>query len=561
MQTEKRRGRRGGKLPSMRRTTLLLGAALAAWAAGSDGPAWSSAGALLFPADYREWVFLSSGLGMTYGPLAAAHAGDSPRFDNVFVSPGAYQTFLKSGKWPDQTMFMLEIRSSESKGSINNGGHYQTGVIGIEAEVKKAGQWTFYSFGSGAAEGQPFPRTQNCYACHAANGAVDNTFVQFYPTLLPVARAHGTMRSSLAFTEHKIATDLKSGYHLTVADVNHDGKPDIIALAQGGPDLVWYENPGWERHVLISGLSHMINCAAEDVDGDGIPEIVVAWEFANDASKSIGKVGVLQHEGDPRQPWKLRQIDEIPTAHRLRWADIDGSAKKVAINAVLTGPHAAPPNYEGDHAPLVLYRPGDWKRETISLENEGVQHGILITKWNAGDKRDSILTASFSGIDLYQLGRNGWTRTEIVKGDTAACPKCGSSDVAVGYLGAEKFLAAIEPWHGNQVTIYSQREKSWQRKVIDDSLVDGHTILTADFDGDGRDEVVASLRQGSKSVYVYRANEAGEWERQPLDDGGMAGAACAGADLNGDGAIDLACIGGANLKWYENLNRAKHPKP
>jgi hypothetical protein len=87
----------------------------------------------------------------------------------------------------------------------------------------------------------------------------------------------------------------------------------------------------------------MINCAAEDVDGDGIPEIVVAWEFANDAAKSVGRVGVLHHQGDPRDPWTLQEIDKIPTAHRIRWADVDGSGKKVAVNAVLTGAHAAPP--------------------------------------------------------------------------------------------------------------------------------------------------------------------------------------------------------------------------
>jgi len=145
---------------------------------------------LPFPSDYREWVFLSSGLGMTYGPLASG----TPRFDNVFVTPAAYRSFLMSGRWPDKTMFVLEVRAAESKGSINKDGHFQSDVAGIEAEVKDRGQWTFYSFGAGAKEGQPFPRTQSCYACHAANGAVDNTFVQFYPTLLPVAKANGTLK-------------------------------------------------------------------------------------------------------------------------------------------------------------------------------------------------------------------------------------------------------------------------------------------------------------------------------------------------------------------------------
>jgi len=510
------------------------------------------------PADYREWVFLTSGLGMNYA--AAASTDANPRFDNVFVSRPAWAAFLKTGTWPEKTTFVLEVRASESKGSINQSGHYQSGSATIEMESKQGGKWTFYN-----SEGKAFPRTERCYSCHAENGAVDNTFVQFYPTLIPVAQQHHTYKAPaapLSFTEHVLATDLRAGYHLSIFDVNHDGKPDIIALAQNGPDLVWYENPGnstgaWERHVIVTGLPHMINCAPGDPGPDGVPDIVIAWEFSNDASKSIGKVGLLQHRGDPRQPWKLTQIDAIPASHRIRWADIDGSGRKVAINAPLTGLKAAPPNYAGDHAPLVLYRPGEWKREAIGEANEGVQHGILVTRWNKGDKRDSILTASFSGIDLLQFNAGKWTRTEITKGDPSPCPKCGSSDVAVGYLGAQKFLAAIEPWHGNQVVIYSQKGAAWERSVIDDSLLDGHTVIAADFDGDGRDEVLVSFRQGAKSVYLYKADSSGHWVKQTIDNGGIPGSTCAAADFNGDGALDVACIGGASLKWYENVSAGK----
>lgn len=363
-------------------------------------------------------------------------------------------------------------------------------------------------------------------------------------------------QAPLPFTEHTLTTGLRGGYQVVVADLNHDGRPDIIALASGGLDLVWFENPApgterWEKHVLVANLPRSINCAVGNTDAEGIPEIVVAWAFENDAAKSVGKVGVLHHDGDPRQPWKLQQIDELTTSHRLRFADIDGSGKKVAINGALTGAHAAPPNYGGDHAPLVMYRPGEWKREVISEANEGVQHGIFITKWNPKDKKDSILTASFSGIHLLQFGSKGWTRTEIARGDTSPCPKCGSSDIAVGYLGNQKFIAAIEPWHGNQVVVYSPQHKVWQRQQIDASLTDGHTVVTADLDGDGRDEIIAGFRQGSKSLFVYRAGKSG-WQKQVLDNGGMGAAACAAADLNADGAVDIVCISSTTVKWYEN---------
>jgi len=161
-------------------------------------PQFTKDGHLLRPANYREWVFLSSGLGMTYGP-AKQTANDAPRFDNVFVEPQAYKAFLKTGTWPDRTIFALEVRSSASNGSINRGGHYQEGVVGLEVEVKDASRfpnkWAFFDFSSpGVKAAKAIPATASCYSCHSSNGAVDNTFVQFYPTLLPVAKAKGTFK-------------------------------------------------------------------------------------------------------------------------------------------------------------------------------------------------------------------------------------------------------------------------------------------------------------------------------------------------------------------------------
>jgi hypothetical protein len=343
------------------------------------------------------------------------------------------------------------------------------------------------------------------------------------------------------FTEHTIATGLRGGYQVVVADLNKDGKPDLIALASGMPELVWYENPTWERHVVIGGQNRMINCA---VIGD---EIVLASEFSNQSKDSPGLVSVLRRNGDVRQPWTATEIDRLPTSHRLRPARIDG--KPVVINAPLTGPKAEAPEYRGA-TPLVYYRAGEWKRQTISEENSGVVHGLWILDWD-GDGRDDILTASFGGIRLFRAP--DWRRTEIAKGDPAPWPKSGASDIAVGKLGRERFLATIEPWHGNQVVIYRQSGGAWQRSVIDDKLVDGHTIITADVNGDGNDEVIAGYRGQGRSVYLY-SFEGGAWTRSTLDDGGMGAAACAASDLNGDKRIDVVCIGSAtaNLKWYEN---------
>ena len=162
-------------------------------------PQFTKDGKLIPPANYREWIFLSSGLGMTYGP-ADAPPDSNPRFDNVFVSPAAYKAFLATGTWPEKTMFVLEVRSSASKGSINNGGHYQTDDFRLSAEVKDSSRfdtkWQFFTLPSNGQPGEMLPKSAGCIACHSKNGAVDNTFVQFYPTLLPIAKAKGTFKSS-----------------------------------------------------------------------------------------------------------------------------------------------------------------------------------------------------------------------------------------------------------------------------------------------------------------------------------------------------------------------------
>ncbi|HTC87199.1 MAG TPA: cytochrome P460 family protein [Bryobacteraceae bacterium] len=156
-------------------------------------PRYAPNGQLTLPSDYREWVFVSSGLGMRY----ALGQNGPPDFTNVFVNPSAYRSFLSTGTWPDKTTLVLEVRASSSKGSINQAGSYQSEVLAVEAEVKDTkfpgNGWAFFAFGK-SSTGKLLTRTQDCYSCHLAHGAVDNTFVQFYPVLLDVAKQKGTFK-------------------------------------------------------------------------------------------------------------------------------------------------------------------------------------------------------------------------------------------------------------------------------------------------------------------------------------------------------------------------------
>ncbi len=189
----------------MFRTTVVLSAFAAALpflshfahpvkAAAHGAPAYAANGDLLSATDYRQWIYLSSGLGMSY----SAQPADMPMFDNVFVNPEAYQSFLATGTWPDKTMFVLEIREAKSKGSINQHGNFQgEGIMGMEVHLKDThrfpGGWAFFSFDSPGKNGTLIPQGAPCYSCHQAHGAVDTTFTQFYPTLLPIAREKKTL--------------------------------------------------------------------------------------------------------------------------------------------------------------------------------------------------------------------------------------------------------------------------------------------------------------------------------------------------------------------------------
>jgi hypothetical protein len=163
----------------------------------NSSPEFTSDAQLKFPERYREWVYLTSGFDMSYS--AAAQMSGHHMFDNVFVNPEAYQAFVKTGTWPDKTMLVLEVRGAEGKGSINQRGNYQGATMGLEVHVRDEarfpGKWAFFGFDEGNTSTM-IPLSADCYSCHAAHGAVDTTFVQFYPTLLPIARSMSTLSAA-----------------------------------------------------------------------------------------------------------------------------------------------------------------------------------------------------------------------------------------------------------------------------------------------------------------------------------------------------------------------------
>lgn len=265
-------------------------------AAAADGPRFNAEGELLPPSDYRGWVFVTSGFSMAYGPAAAAMAAANIKvMDNVFVPRPAYDAFLKSGVWPDGTLFVLEGRASEGTGSIVNGGHYQTDLVAIEAHVKDSkryeGGWGFYVFDSDDSgptrPAKLLPKTAGCYECHEKNGAVDTTFTQFYPTLYPAARAGGTVRGDFvgipASPSALVAAIEHGGWKEGEGLLDETAKkwPDANLAREGALNTVGYRLlAAGKKGEAIEVLAYVTRHHAASVN---------AWDSLSEAYESAGK--------------------------------------------------------------------------------------------------------------------------------------------------------------------------------------------------------------------------------------------------------------------------------
>ena len=391
-------------------------------------------------------------------------------------------------------------------------------------------------------------------------------------------RAASTTSVSVQFTTHILTDKLRGGYSVAIADVNHDGKPDIIPVAAASPELAWYENPTWDRHVMINDKKAMLWASPADIDGDGVPEFALLTDFGQDPKTSKGSIWMLKSQSDPKEMWSSYAVDAVPTAHRVTWADLEGNGKKEIVMAPFVGLKGwEDPKYH-DNVPLLYWRvpaklDDPWKREIVDDKLYGVIHHLHAVKWNPG-KRDGLLVAGFDGIVLYTPSGRGdslaFERTQLSKGDDprevagAGGMTQGANDVYPIMIKGKRFLAAQEPWHGDEIVVYSNKGGAWQRKVIFQGLIQGHEIGVGDLNGDGRDDIVAVdvTNRGKPtpaSIHIfYCEDDAGtQWRHELLDQDMMAASGVAVADINGDGRPDIVAIGGSTVKYYENLGAAK----
>jgi hypothetical protein len=383
--------------------------------------------------------------------------------------------------------------------------------------------------------------------------------------LMPAAAAFAAVTIGVAqqagpspyqFRAEQIASDFGVGYAVTTADMNGDRRTDVVAIS--GTDLVYFEAPTWQKHVMLSGATPKDNVclAVHDIDRDGRLDVAIGATWQPTNTQSGGTLHWVRQAPPGSDPaWELRSIAEEPTLHRIRWADVDGDKAAELIVGPLHGRGTKGPDWDGAGARLLVFRPPakpaaePWPSE-VADESLHILHNFLTVNYDK-DAQDEILTASKEGVHLLDRGAGGkWTKTLIGEG--------APGEIKLGRVGGRRMLATVEPWHGKSIVVYAEQPGVWARAAIESEIAGGHALGWADFDGDGSDELAAGWRDGKPGVAIYSVNRDGSLKSKVMvDEGGMATEDLTIADLNGDKRPDIIASGRAtrNVKIYFNETR------
>jgi hypothetical protein len=159
-------------------------------------PEYDASGQLVLPKGYRSWIYVGSPL--TPNALNGGHAA-FPEYHNVYIEPGSYAIYKKTGVFPEQTMFYKELQltlkpeenSDGSRTEPSGRGYFPGTLAGAEVSIKdskrfaSSGGWGYFEFGHSEpklasttvrAEGE-------CAFCHIANAKRDLVWTQFYRIL------------------------------------------------------------------------------------------------------------------------------------------------------------------------------------------------------------------------------------------------------------------------------------------------------------------------------------------------------------------------------------------
>ncbi len=335
---------------------------------------------------------------------------------------------------------------------------------------------------------------------------------------------------------------IEIGYGLQMADVNGDGKTDIVLADKS--TIQWYENPSWSKHIIARDLTKRDNVCitARDIDGDGKAEIAVGGQWNYRESVKDGAVFYLIPPADRTQPWTPVELHHEPSVHRMHWVKGKANQHKLVVKP-LRGRGSV--DGEGPGLRVLEYAMpanprDDWKYDVIS-DFMHLSHNFHPVNWD-DDAEEELIIAGKEGV--WHLDNQGdrWKATQLT--DTFA------GEIRDGKLpGGKRFIVTIEPMHGSKSGVYVQPDQPGERwelvKVLDEALKDGHALACADYLGVGSDQIVVGWRAmndpGVPGIKLFTPldSSGSSWREQRISAEDVAVEDIKAADLDGDGKVDI----------------------
>ena len=350
------------------------------------------------------------------------------------------------------------------------------------------------------------------------------------------------------FRAETIDAEVQIGYGLAIADVNGDGKPDILLADQH--TVQWYENPTWKKHVMVENVTERDNVciAARDIDGDGKAEVAIGAQWnpgeTVDSEKS-GGVFYLIPPKDRTQRWEAVKLHHEPTVHRMHWVFAPSGRWDLVVKPLHGRGNR---NNAGEGSKVFAYEKPDnpkepWKLSLVS-EFTHASHNFQPINWD-NDPEQELLTAAKEGVFWFGRSTGVWKKRQL--------SEAWAGEVRDGKLpGGMRFFATIEPMHGTTVALYTNPDSVkglWKRQVLDESLLDGHAVVVGDFLGVGSDQIIAGWRamnpKGVPGVRLFAPLDpvGKEWRATAISGEEVAIEDIKAEDLNGDGKPDLILAG------------------
>jgi hypothetical protein len=388
-----------------------------------------------------------------------------------------------------------------------------------------------------------------------------------------------------SFKPSVVDADPRDGYWIQAVDVDGDGRLDLVASGLTRGEVVWYQNPTWQRRTIAT-LPKPVSLDAADLTGDGRPDLVICHDYGDcmfNCGPRDGKISWLRNPtaADLDGDWRTHPVADLVATHRLRVGQFTTDRHPQLVALPVVGPGGGSAGVSAPIKAMLYDRPAapteqPWPGTPIDTEHFRIVHGVVAARFpgTPSPRRESFLIASAEGITWFGHAADGWQRRIIGDGAPSRASTefpghdfRGSGNLAVGRVGGRPYamILAAEPFHGDTLAVYLRPpgdltfDAPWRRRELEvfpppDAAHDAviHHVVAADFDGDGDDEFLVALRGPApiQGVMYYKFDaDGGVLVREQVSTGSAARLAV--GDFDGDGRLDFVTTSYDTVGYYE----------